>query len=105
MTCGSDAKLTLNVTVHDPRALRRAAWERAKEGGTTAWEHADFRRRAAAWERAKEGGTTAWEHADFRRRAGGVEADLLTLLDDRMSPPGASIDNSSAELFRLESVL
>jgi hypothetical protein len=82
MTGGIDAKVTLNVTVHDPRALRRAAWERAKEGGTT-----------------------AWEHADFRRRAGGIEADLLTLLDDRMSPPGASIEDSSAELFRLESVL
>jgi len=82
MTGGIDAKVTLNVTVHDPRALRRAAWKRAKEGGTT-----------------------AWERADFRRRAGGVEADLLTLLDDRMPPPGASIEDSSAELFRLESVL
>ena len=82
MTDRIDAKVTLNVIVHDPRALRRAAWERAKEGGTTAWEHADFR----------------W-------RTGGVEADLLTLLDDRMSPPGASIEDSSAELFRLESLL
>jgi hypothetical protein len=77
-----NAQVTLNVTVHDPRALRRAAWERAKEGGTT-----------------------AWEHADFRRRAGGVKADLLTLLDDRLSPPGADIEDSSAELFRLEAVL
>ena len=82
MTERIDAKVTFNVTVHDPRALRRAAWERAKEGGTT-----------------------AWEHADFRRHAGGVEADLLTLLDDRLSPPGADIEDSSAELFRLESVL
>jgi hypothetical protein len=71
MTDRIDANVTLNVTVHDPQALRKAAWE----------------------------------HADFRRRAGGVEADLLTLLDDRMSPPGASIEDSSAELFRLESVL
>ena len=82
MTEPIDAKVTLEVTVHDRRALRRAAWARAKEGGMTA--------------RA---------HAEFRRRAGGVEADLLTLLDDRTSPPGASIEDSSAGLFRLGSVL
>lgn len=79
MTGRIDVKVTFNVTVHDPRTLRRAAWERAREGGTT-----------------------AREHAEFRRRAGGVEADLLTLLDDRPSPPGTSIEESCAEDFRLE---
>ena len=82
MTEPIDAKVTLEVTVHDRRALRRAAWARAREGGMT-----------------------AREHAEFRRRAGGVEADLLTLLDDRVSPPGASIENSGAVLFRLGAVL
>ena len=82
MTGRIDAKITFNVTIHDQRALRRAAWKQAKEDTTT-----------------------ARDHAEFRRRVGGVEADLLTLLDDRMSPPGASIEESCVELFRLESVL
>jgi len=50
MTDRIDVKVTLNVTVHDPRALRRAA---TPSSGP---------RKAAR------------EHADFRRRAGGVEA-------------------------------
>ena len=74
-----DAKVTLNFTVHDLPALRRAAWQRAKAGGAT-----------------------AREHAAFRRRLGGIEADLLTLFDDRPSPPCAVIEDSSVELFRLE---
>ena len=82
MTDRIDAKITFNVTIHDQRALRRAAWKRAKEDRTT-----------------------ARDHAEFRRRVGGVEADLLTLLDDRMSPPGASIEESCVELFRLEAAL
>ncbi len=82
MTEPIDAKVTLEVTVHDRRALRRAAWARAREGGMT-----------------------AREHAEFRRCAGGIEADLLTLLDDRTSPPGASIEDSRVELFRLGPVL
>ena len=82
MTDRIGAKITFNVTIHDQRALRRAAWKRTKEDRTT-----------------------ARDHAEFRRRVGGVEVDLLTLLDARLSPPGASIEEASVELFRLESVL
>ncbi len=82
MTGCIDAKITFSVTIHDQHALRRAAWKRAKESCST-----------------------ARDHAEFRRRVGGIEADLLTLLDDRMSPPGASIEDSCVELSRLEAAL
>jgi hypothetical protein len=35
---------------------------------------------------------------------GGVEADLLTLLDDGTSPPGCAIENTGATLYHLEKV-
>jgi hypothetical protein len=50
MTDRIDAKITFNVTIHDQRALRRAAWKRAKEDRTTARDHAEFRRRVGSVE-------------------------------------------------------
>jgi hypothetical protein len=81
MTGRIDATVTFNLTVHDQRALRRAAWARAKELGID-----------------------VWDHARWRRQVGGVEADLLTLLDDGTSPPGCAIENTGATLYHLEKV-
>ena len=69
------ATITIEVTVTDPRALRRAAWLRAKANGAN-----------------------ACDHAQFRRDEGGIRADLVTLFDSRPSPPGCQIETIYARV-------
>ena len=65
--------VTIQVEVFDSAALKKAAWQRAKADGMS-WKE---------WQR-------------IRKENGGTADDLQMIFDPGVSPPGTSIQQSSA---------